>query len=82
MNPGMNAGIDLSMKENPPQITAFPSSTVQKRVAAAVALGKSGNPSAILPLTQSLSDPHWKVRRESAQALGRLNDGDAHIRTQ
>jgi HEAT repeat protein len=65
------------MKEITPHITALLNSTVQKRVAAATALGKSDNPFAIPPLIQSLSDPHWKVRLESAQALGRLGDGDA-----
>ena len=77
MNPGTNASIDRFMKDIAPHITALLQSTVQKRVAAAAALGKSGNPSAIPPLIQSLFDPHRKVRRESAQALGRLGDEEA-----
>lgn len=44
------------------------------RVEAALALGESGNPAALEPLRQALSDPAADVRAAAAQALGRLGD--------
>jgi len=41
----------------------------------AVALGNSGNPEAVPPLTAALADPEPLVRAHAAWALGRLGDG-------
>jgi epoxyqueuosine reductase len=43
----------------------------------AVALGNSGNPAAIAPLTAALRDPEPLVRGHAAWALGRLGSADA-----
>lgn len=41
---------------------------------AAIALGNSGNPDAVFPLTQALSDPEPIVRGHAAWALGRIGE--------
>ncbi|PKL58217.1 MAG: hypothetical protein CVV34_03475, partial [Methanomicrobiales archaeon HGW-Methanomicrobiales-5] len=58
-------------------ITDLQAPTVKNRQIAARELGKSGNLSAIEPLSAALSDPHPMVRGEIVQALGRLGDSDA-----
>lgn len=77
MNPDMNASIEPFMNDITAPVAALFESTVQKRVAAASALGDSKNPAAVSPLIRSLADPHAKVRQESARALGRLDDAEA-----
>ena len=47
------------------------------RDASAWALGRIGDGKALEPLIAWLSDPEWRVRRETAQALGDLEDDRA-----
>ncbi|GBE15322.1 MAG TPA: HEAT repeat domain-containing protein [Proteobacteria bacterium] len=45
--------------------------------AAVWALGRIGDPRALQPLLEDLSDDTWSVRRQAAQALGNLEDAGA-----
>src|SRR5262245_26455053 len=47
------------------------------RVAAALTLGKSGDPGARAALEKALEDPHPAVRASAAAALGAVGDGAA-----
>lgn len=44
---------------------------------AALALGEIGDPRAVNPLAEILSDDNWEVRSSAAKALGKIGDDRA-----
>ena len=63
------AGV-LKPRPNPSDPRQFGERNAEVRAAAAVALGRSGNPGITLPALKLLSnDPHWLVRHQAAVAL-------------
>ena len=65
------------MIETTSLIAALGSSVIKTRRDAAARLGRSGRPGAVMPLVEALCDTHPVVRRETALALGRLDDDRA-----
>jgi HEAT repeat protein len=49
------------------------------RWGAAEALGRMGDPRAVIPLIRALKDGDWRVRMKAAWSLGRLGDRSALI---
>ena len=63
---------DLGTNAAPPLIAALKDPSARVREAAAGALGRIGDPRAMVPLTEALSDEAREVRMSAARALGRL----------